>query len=623
MSIWSTELKELERLNESLTGHFPELEKETGQLLKTGDENVAMLYSRRCLEVIVTDLCETELKRPRKTEPLKGIIDKINKEEKVPSYIITSMHGLNSLSTYGAHPKDFDPDQVKPALSNLAIIMKWYLRYKGIEILIEPSSVEEEAITGDGKQITDVTKLEKSVAVLPFINDSPDQENTYFINGVMEEILNNLQKIKDLRVISRTSVEQYRNQTKPLPEIAKELDVNYIVEGSGQKYGNSFRLRTQLIMAAKETHLWGESYQKKMNNAEDIFNVQIQIAKSIAAELKAVIAPEEKQLIEKIPTADLEAYDAYLKGYHYWDDLSLESLNKALEYLNLAIEKDPDFAPPYAGIAQVWVGLAQTGFAAPEVAGPKIYENINKALELDPDFTDSHFVNGIIAVWTEWDWEKGEKEFLKALELNPNDVMSRIYYAHLLVILKRYDEAHFHSQMAFELDPMNPLVMTLSANVDYNGRIQQSLEKIKKTLEIDPENHFALLSFADASYFNGDYKNSIETELKTWPGLDDEAREDIMAVFKDKGYVEAINTLLTYAEEYARTNYMGPIIMGKYYYRVGNLDKAIEYYIKGYEIHDPMMPYFTCPMYGFDDIRDDPRIIPIVEKMNLPFTAPN
>ncbi len=126
---------------------FPVLEKEMGQLLKTGDENVAMLYSRRCLEIIVTDLCETELKRPRKTEPLKGIIDKLNKEEKVPSYIITSMHGLNTLSTYGAHPKDFDPEQVKPALNNLAIIMKWYLRYRGIEIPVISSSPEEEAET--------------------------------------------------------------------------------------------------------------------------------------------------------------------------------------------------------------------------------------------------------------------------------------------------------------------------------------------------------------------------------------------------------------------------------------------------------------------------------------------
>ena len=205
MTIWTAEIKELEKFKEPISGRFPALEKELGQLLKTGDENVAMLYSRRCLEVIITDLCESELKRPRKTEPLKGIIDKLHKEEKVPSYIITSMHGLNTLSTYGAHPKDFDPQQVKPALNNLAIIMKWYLRYRGIEIPVTPSSMDEEAEKVDKGHLKDQARLEKSIAILPFINDSPDQENTYFINGVMEEILNNLQKIKDLRVISRTS----------------------------------------------------------------------------------------------------------------------------------------------------------------------------------------------------------------------------------------------------------------------------------------------------------------------------------------------------------------------------------------------------------------------------------
>ena len=126
MQIWSSEIKELETLSTSLKGRFTELEKELKQLIKTEDQNVVMLYSRRCLEVIITDLCESELKRPRKTEPLKGIIDKLNREEKVPSHIITSMHSLNSLSTYGAHPKDFDPRQVKPVLNNLTIIIEWY-----------------------------------------------------------------------------------------------------------------------------------------------------------------------------------------------------------------------------------------------------------------------------------------------------------------------------------------------------------------------------------------------------------------------------------------------------------------------------------------------------------------
>src|SRR4030043_1772990 len=130
MQIWSTKIKELETLFPSIKGRFPELEKDLEHLIKTDDENVALLYSRRCLEIIITDLCESELKRPRKTEPLKGIIDKLHREEKVPAHIITSMDHLNSLSTYGPHPKEFDPEQVKPVLSNLAIIIKWYLKYK-------------------------------------------------------------------------------------------------------------------------------------------------------------------------------------------------------------------------------------------------------------------------------------------------------------------------------------------------------------------------------------------------------------------------------------------------------------------------------------------------------------
>ncbi len=396
MPIWSAEIKELERLNASLAGHSPLLKKEIDLLLRTEDENVAMLYSRRCLEVIVTDLCETELNRPRKTEPLKGIIDKLNKEERVPAYIITSMHGLNSLSTYGAHPKDFDPDQVKPALSNLAIILKWYFTYRGVEIPVKPLSAEEEAITGDRKHITDATKLEKSIAVLPFINDSPDQENTYFINGVMEEILNNLQKIKDLRIISRTSVEQYRGQKKPISEIAKELGVNYIVEGSGQKYGNAFRLRAQLIMAEHESHLWGESFQQKITEVEDIFNIQTKIAETIADELKAVITPEEKQLIEKVPTSNNEAYEAYLKGRFYLQNVNQNNLDVAQKHFELAKEKDPAFAYAYAGIAFIWLLRQQMGFTIPEEAGPKIMEAILKASELDSNIAEVHFMQACI-----------------------------------------------------------------------------------------------------------------------------------------------------------------------------------------------------------------------------------
>ncbi|MBW6500291.1 MAG: tetratricopeptide repeat protein [Bacteroidales bacterium] len=306
-----------------------------------------------------------------------------------------------------------------------------------------------------------VVELEKSIAVLPFINDSPDQENTYFINGVMEEILNNLQRIKDLRVISRTSVEKFRGQSKSISEIAEELGVNYIVEGSGQKYGSSFRLRAQLIKAEHESHLWGESFQSEINDVKDIFNIQIKIAESIANELRAVISPEEKRLIEKIPSADIEVYDEYLKARSYFSDYSRESLYKAIEYLNSAIGKNPDWAPLYAGLAEIWIWIQQEGWETPSVASPKIAENLNKAMELDPDLAEVHYQSAVMAQLVEWDWGKSEKAFLKSLAINPNNPDARLMYAQLLLILNRSDESIAQRELAISLDPLNPLTKLL------------------------------------------------------------------------------------------------------------------------------------------------------------------
>ena len=518
MAIWTSEIKEIERLLESFKGQLPGLEKELEQLVRFDDPNVLMLYSRRCLEVIITDLCECELKRPRKTEPLKGIIDKLNKEEKVPSHIITSMHSLNSLSTYGAHPKDFDPEQVKPVMSNLSIIIKWYLKYKGIAIPGKAIPEEEKTeVSGIEKQPADVSKLEKSVAILPFKNDSKDEENTYFINGLMEEVLNNLQKIKDLRVISRTSVEQYRNQTKSIPEIAEELGVNYIVEGSAQKYGNAFRLRTQLIMAAKESHLWGESYQKKINDVEDIFMIQSQIAELIAKELKAVITPQEKDLIEKIPTKELEAYDAYLKGQFYWRKLTSNDLDTALQYFELAKEKDPDYALAYAGICDVWIGRQQMGFASPSEAGPKAFEAVMKALELDSSRPEVHYTLAIMKTWGMWDWKGGESAFIKAIELNPNHAEAHSYYSHLLNILGRPKEAMEEIDLALKLDPHNPLLKSLySADLIFVRRFDEAIKAARDAIKMDPTAPVALSMLELALYMTERYEESLEPMKKIW-----------------------------------------------------------------------------------------------------------
>ena len=461
---------------------------------------------------------------------------------------------------------------------------------------------------------------EKSIAVLPFINDSPDQENTYFINGVMEEILNNLQKIKTLRVISRTSVEQYRERKKTVREIAEELGVNYIVEGSGQKYGNSFRLRAQLIMAEHESHLWGESFQQKITDVEDIFNIQIKIAESIAEELKAVISPEEKRLIENIPAADLEVYDEYLKARSYWNDFSRESLNKALEFLTSGVAKNPGWAPLYSALAQVWMAIQQQGFEPTSVTVPEIHRNLNKAMELDLDLPEAHFLRAMIAHLMEWDWEKSEKEFLKALAINPNDSLSRIFYSQLLAILHRNDEALAQGELAFSLDPLNPNMKSwYGATLLAAGDCKTSLSLGEEVVAADPGNFMANNVIEVSAYRCKEYDKVIRAMKYNLPFIEEDTFKEIERIYRESGIVSAYEEILKHLEKFAENNYIGFLDLAMRYLYVNQPDKAMDWIEKGFEMHDPQMTYIAIPLYyDLDPLFGNPRFIAICEKMNLP-----
>ena len=657
MQIWSSEIKEIDKLLEYFKGQIPELGKELDQLIKSDDPNVLMLYSRRCLEVIITDLCERELKRPRKTEPLKGIIDKLNKEEKVPSHIITSMDGLNSLSTYGAHPKDFDPEQVKPALSNLAIIIKWYLRYKGLQI---PDSILSDEEQSPAKQIkpTSGTSLrtrnkvaliasafvlfisvivlldllniielndkgtvlsdhEKSIAVLPFRNDSPDTTNAYFIDGLMEEVLNNLQRIGDLRVISRTSVERYRNQSKSITEIAKELGVNYIVEGSGQKFGNTFRLRVQLIRAAKEDHLWGGSYQNEKFAVENFFKMQSEIAESIASELETIITPQETQLIDRASTTSTDALEAYMMGRFYLNKGDDKNFILALQYFEQAKEKDPDFALAYAGIARVWNNRKQAGLTRVPEATPRIEAAIQRALELDSTLSDVHQALAGIKTWTRFDWKGGEASFRKAIEMNPNNAEAHSAYSHLLNILGRPDEAMKQIEIAVELDPLNAKIKAFyGIDLLFVRKYDEAVKAFREALEINPTQGVAEINICNALFLAGRYEEGLEMLRLRWKGNE----EYIRAL--DEGYAEAgfrgaMKKLADLRAENTKVTHLNQTGPAQYYAFAGDVENAVYWMEMAYEERDPNLPYLLIPVY--DGLRDNPRFREIAGKMGLPY----
>jgi TolB-like protein len=585
MQIWSAEIKELETLYTSIKEQFSELRKELVQLIETKDANVVLLYSRRCLEVIITDLCECELKRPRKTEPLKGIIDKLYHEEKIPSHIITSMQNLNSLSTYGAHPKEFEPEQVRPVLINLITIIKWYLKYKDAQTITKPKA---EGVTDETKVQDNSTKrikktkkklillisglalivaiiivalyifdiiggeerikeLEKSIAVLPFHNDSPDEENQYFINGTMEAILDNLCKIEDLRVVSRTSVEQYRNSPKSIPEIARELNVNYILEGSGQKYGDNIRLTVQLLDAEIDKHIWSSPYNREI---KDIFSIQSEIAQLIANELKAIISPEEKQLIEKKPTLDLTAYDFYQRGKEeFWkyqlkgDSMALESAEhlyyKALEY-------DSAFAQAWVGLAWVYWNKYYWSefFSESFMDSALILSDI--ALTYDDQLSEAYTLKGRYYSQSGKP-EKALEEFDKAIKFNPNDWMPYFYKAgfsgfdDLIRVLE-----NAHKAVSLHRGPQLPQILSTIYWAYRNaGFPEKSKYYADKILELngDSAEYYSFLAGLEKDLSN--YEKEIEFLLKE--------------------YAIDLSSLLSF---------------GECYMNLGQYEKSLEYYKK-------------------------------------------
>lgn len=651
MAIWSAETKAIERLLESLGGKFPELEKELQYLVKTDDENVALLYSRRCLEVIITDLCECELNKSRGTEPLKGIIDKLHREEKVPSHIIASMHGLNTLSTFGTHPKDFDPEQVKPVLNNLEIIVRWYLKHKDplayANIKAEEEQTEAAAdkmptsiilrknkkllilISGilavaiiimtilgkfDSVKLNNLAKGSRSIAVLPFTNLSNDPEQEYFSIGMVDEILDKLFKIGDLKVIARTSTERFRNTDLSLREIGRELGVASIMEGSVRKAGNNVKITVQLIDSRTEAHLWSEIYDKDIS---DIFLIQSEVAQAVARALKAVIDPEEKQLIEKTPTTNMGAWEAYQKGIFYYSKLSRNDLDIAMQYFEMAIERDPGFALAYSGIGRVWRGREQMGVISSSEATPKAEAAIMKALELDTTYSEIYHAYGGLMTWSKWDWKAGEAAFRKALELNPQNANAHSSFSHVLNILGRPDEAMKHIETALELDPFNPMIKSFyGVDLMFVHRYDDAIKAFREALELNPTQGVADVNIADALFLAGREEEAMEIQRNRWKNNIEYSRI-LEEGYAEGGYQGGCKKLADFRADKFSTNYSSPIAIANQYIKAGDNSNAILWLEKAYEEHNPNLPYLLSPIY--DKLRDNPRFQELAGKMNLPY----
>jgi TolB-like protein/Tfp pilus assembly protein PilF len=455
---------------------------------------------------------------------------------------------------------------------------------------------------------------EKSVAVLPFENLSRDVDNAYFAEGMQDEILARLSKIADLKVISRTSTQRFKSAPGDLREIAKQLGVANILEGSVQKAADQVRVNVQLINALNDAHLWGDIYDRKLT---DIFTVESDIAKTIADKLQAKLTGEEKALITAQPTSDLTAYDLYLKGRSLWSKRGGENLRQAIGFYEQAIARDPNYALAYSGLAEAFTLLPQYAATAPREAYTKAKTAALKALQLDEKLAEAHTaLAGIFG--SELNIDGAISEFQRAIELNPNYATAHQWYGYgALRAIGRFDEAITEGKRAIELDPLSPIMnANLGEILLWAHRPDEAMTQFRKTLEIDPTFFYAHEVLGLALQLKGDLPAAITEYTKAQELSDFEEVRVMLAVAKARsGDKEVAKQMLAELEELSRHRYVRPYWRVLLYVSLGNRDEAIRWLEQGVADHESYEILFIKVDPMLDSLRGDPRFEALVQKV--------
>jgi len=457
---------------------------------------------------------------------------------------------------------------------------------------------------------------DKSIAVLPFENLSEDKANAYFAEGMQDEILARLSKIADLKVISRTSTEKYKSAPDNLREIAKQLGVGNVLEGSVQKSGGSVRVNVQLINALNDAHLWGDIYERKLT---DIFAVESDIAKTIADTLQVKLTGAEKEMIAAEPTSDLTAYDLYLKGRLLWSKRGGENLRQAIAFYEQAIALDPNYALAYAGLAEAYVLLPFYTATAPLEAFPKGKAAALKALQLNDRLAEAHTALAYLLYLGDMDMAGSTAEFERAIALNPNYATAHQWYQNgTTTAFGRFDQAIAEGKRAIELDPLSPVINTdLGYTLINARRYDEAIVQLRKTLEIDPTFYYAHYTLGMALQLKGDLPNAIAEYTKAQRLTDNNllARVLLAVTKAQSGDKNAAVQMLAELEELSRNRYVSAYSRALLYLSLKNPEEAIRWLEKGITNHEgrPLTWIKVDPL--LDPLRGDPRFEALVQKV--------
>jgi len=456
-----------------------------------------------------------------------------------------------------------------------------------------------------------------SIAVLPFVNMSADPDQEYFCDGLSEELINALTQINDLKVIARTSAFSFRGKELDVRDIGTKLNVQTVLEGSLRKAGNRLRVTAQLIDTADGHHLWSERYDREM---DDVFAIQDEITLAIVDKLKVKLLGGGKATLAKHKIVDLEAYDLYLKGRYFWNKMTEEDLKRATEYFQRAIEKAPNYAPAYAGLADSYCYLPIYGALPTTQTYPKARAAALKALEIDDALVEAYVSLGNIKTYHDWNWEGAEKEFRRAVELSPDYALGHHWYAMYLLCLARFDEAIREMRRALELDPISLVInRDLGFILSYAGQREQAMEALHRTIEIDPNFPTTHLMLAWLYFQGSNYEEAIaafEREMAISGSKDSRTESSFAGFYALIGNKDKTQTILDDLLRRSKRAYVPAYSIASVYIALGEVEQGFEWLDKAYEERDIMLSYIKVGP-EFTQRRSDPRYAALLKKMGL------
>lgn len=453
----------------------------------------------------------------------------------------------------------------------------------------------------------------RSIAVLPLKNLSNDPEQEFLAEGLTDELITRLASLPGLKVISRTSSMQYKDSKKPLPEIAKELNVDAIVEGSVLRSAGRVRITAEFIHAKDDHHIWAQSYER---NQRDIFALQSEVTSAIAESIQLKIAPETRQQLASVGAIDPEAHEEYIRGMQYWGKRTLADFNTALECFQSAIKRDPNYAAAYAGLANTY---ALMGGYSYEAQGPyivKARQAAQRALELDPRLADAHVALAVIAQNYDWDWPKAESEYRRAIELDANNATAHHWYAEFLSYHGRFEEALAESAEAEALDPLSLVIQTDRAAILFYARqYARSIEQFKAVLAKDPlyaRGHMIQYPYIES----GQFEVALRDAQQYYEAVRTRATKGQLGyALARKGDVHAAQSILKDLEQTADAT-TDPAAELSVQLGLNDRDGAMKSLEHAYESHSNVISTLKVnPMY--DPLRGDPRFAQLMKRVGL------